>query len=437
MAEESKIRQSIKTAYGAAGKVEGDLNIFPSYPRYSNQERIESLSNQIDETRANLRLIEELMAQYLEPEQIPLNLIKNCRKQRLIKNRRKQRAKLSELREDHGRLIETVAELKNISEALSVRPYFLNRSEQQYALRPVLKKLKQTPNRPLVCIIHGDDCECHDMFLMCLEKFFLSEFLDSEPPPNGISSYHLRFPEKFRDMKYFQNQLQNSLAMSIPNCQRAESNEEINQILAGHRRPVMLDATIIADDWPKHGSQIIISFLEFWNKWPELFPEQFLIVFLCIKYKSKQYCGFFERFCFQPVNREISKFLERLSSGQGSGEQVMIFALSLLIQTGLYQLVSLLLQNYPGQLSEFKGLVGTVLPKLEGITRTQAEDWARIENKSYFSDSINFHEEIMLEIKVTFEQYKSKKLPKKISMEKLARVLKSFLYDYTTRRQLV
>ena len=362
---------------------------------YSNQEGIESLSNQIDETRANLRLIEERMAKYPESEQIPLNL---------EKNRRKQRAKLSELRESHGRLIETVAELKNISETLSVRPYFLNRSEQQNALRPLLKKLKQTPKRPLVCIIHGDDCECHDMFLMYLKRFFLSEFLDSETPTSGISSYHLRFPEKFRNMKDFQNQLQNSLSMSIPNCQRAESSEEINQILAGHRRPVMLDATVIADDWPKYSSQIIISFLEFWDKWPRLFPEQFLIVFLCIKYKSKQYCGFFERFCFQSVNREISKFLERLSSGQ---------------------------------LSEFKGLVGTVLPKLEGITRTQAEDWARIENTLYFSDSISFLEDIMLEIKVMFEQYKSKELPKKISMEKLARVLKSFLYDYATRRQLV
>src|SRR5262245_8474365 len=44
-------------------------------------------------------------------------------------------------------------------------PYLCNRSAQEERLKKVLREHHDTSMRPLLCVIHGDEYECHDMFI--------------------------------------------------------------------------------------------------------------------------------------------------------------------------------------------------------------------------------------------------------------------------------
>ena len=76
------------------------------------------------------------------------------------------------------------------------------------------------------------------------------------------------------------------------------------------------------------------------------------------------------------------------------------------------------------------------MPQLEGITEQQAMDWVDTVSSKHFSDNIAFIVDTKLEIQATFNQWKSKDLPKRIPMNELAHRLKGILYEYTARREV-
>ena len=297
------------------------------------QEEIKSIQKQITEIEYNLRLIQEQKSKYVEFTSIPLNL---------IKNEESQQTRLNELQE---RLVTLKKRSQEIRESRSIPPllpYLCDRSEQEYHLAQALQKLNQQPHRPLVCIIHGDDFQSHDMFLERLKQVSLPKLIYPDAEEVAVTDYLLSYPSKMQKIDDLHNQLENQLAERLLN-RRIVPKEEINVFLAGHPGPVIIHTHFLTEDWHQHGSKVIESFLQFWQHWPDIPPGNYLLICLFIKYQIKKELSI-KRLCLKLKNKNIDKFIKQLS-----------------------------LSNF----AHFSGFIGIVLPELDGITRRQTEDWAR------------------------------------------------------------
>ncbi|MEH2090430.1 hypothetical protein [Nostoc sp.] len=353
------------------------------------QEQIKSIEKQIAEIEGNLRLINENESEYPEKEKIPLSL---------TKNKRQFEKDLQKLRDDLARLITVAPSSVALPKHLYVLTDYLNRSGQESALSGAINNLDQRINQPLLCIFHGDEYQCHDEFYTRLKVTFLPELLDiQDSEKTSIKWYYPSFPINFKDRDNFDYMLQQDIAKKINQARRNVSNKIINDCLAKYPGPVILYIHLLADDLPKSSFKSTLeSFIDFWDKWPSLAEKQQLIVFLSIKY-------------YQRKRRLIDFSFDRND-------------------------ISMIIENHLStQLSSCKRLIGIVLPKLDGITRHEVEDWARVQCRNHFLEQVDFNEYIKSKIREIFEQYKSNDSPKRIPMESLASQLRSILGEYIRR----
>lgn len=365
---------------------------------YSYQEEIESIQKQITEIKANLRLVEESKSGYL-PTEIPI---------KLKRDEQKLQEELSKLRQRQGQLVETTVDLRDKSKIISIEPYRLNRVEQEQALFTAIEELNN-PNQLLVCLVHGDNLQSQDTLPIRLKKFFFPYALKRD----NIVHYHIRFPDNFKNAQDFQAQLQYILARTIPDYGLTKSNEEINNRLIGIDEPIIICANMLACDWSEYCSEVITSFLDFWDNWPSLSPNQRLFVFLFIKYLPQQTR---QEHCFLGKIRYLSQERKNAKLNQEIQDLVDKFSQS--------------------KFSQFSNFHGTVLPILQGITKQQALDWVDRVSSHHFSDNVDFILETKREIKAIFDRYQSQDSPKRIPMDDLSLRLKGILYEYTARREI-
>ncbi len=88
---------------------------FPSY-----RENLKSIRQQIAEVRKNLDEINVEISWYPEYQEVPLSL---------KKNKQEKEEKLVNLREQVVRILETQADLSNVSKSLFMAPYLIDRMQ--------------------------------------------------------------------------------------------------------------------------------------------------------------------------------------------------------------------------------------------------------------------------------------------------------------------
>ena len=166
----------------------------------------------------------------------------------------------------------------------------------------------------------------------------------------------------------------------------------------------MLYANVYCDNSQEFSRESINRFLDFWQNWPSLETNQYLLVFLFIQYSSNKQDKIARRFW----NRE---------------------------KPNLNQAVEERLKELEREsFSQFNNFSGLVLPKFEGITEQQATNWVDEVMMEYFPDDVYFLTDTKLEIKAIFEQWPSKDQPKRIPMDNLALKLRGILYQYTIQK---
>ena len=349
------------------------------------QEELEYIQQQIAETKTNLSQMEEEKSDCAARNRIPAYLVKKINE---------QESKFTELLKRLGKLLETTGDSNNRSKNFDLEPYLVNRIDQEIKLSQALSQLKNKANKLLVCLIHGDKEQSQDTFRDRIQYKIFKE--------TKITIYHLQFPD---NLNSFCDQLQYQLAKKTLNS-LSESNENINKFLAQSPVPVMLYANMYYESWPKSGCDAIKRFLDFWETWPNLSPDQQIFVFLFINYNysPEQHNENVRRFWLgfadkkkSRSSREIESFLNEIS------------------------------------LSEINKFSGIVLPRLQGITKQQALDWVQEVKEKHFPNDVYFVPDTKLEIETIFNQYqwKSKDLPKRIPMDELALSLRAILYEYT------
>lgn len=335
---------------------------------------IESIQRQVTEIKENLLIIEEKKSEYVSQSDIPVQL---------IKDERRLQEKLGQLHQKLNIISRPVPEHL---------PYLADRSDQEFALGKALEELQHAhTQRPLVCVIHGDEQQSHEMFLERLSTKFIPNFLELDTKRTRVTVYHPEWPVRFADENEFVERMRHNLAKILG--QRLKTVEDIHRFLAGHPGPVMIISHLVTENWLTHGPAIITNYLEFWQNWPELQPGQHLIVCWSLKYLVKQPLGFFKKRRYKRINHEIEELLSSLSK-ESKAEEIDFTSLD--------------------------RLVCSVLPKLEGITRQEAEDWARSKDTRQFCRGA----EVFSEIRQIYEQWELENSCNTIPMEELAVLLK-------------
>lgn len=180
-------------------------------------------------------------------------------------------------------------------------PYMPNRADQKDELYEALRRQRENPTRPVVCLVPGDEFQAQEMFIRRLKEVDLPKLL--ELPQNrrvteyrenrGVTEYRAGYPRRFRDRKKLRKRLRRTLADVVLNSPSA-SVRDINQRFAQIPRPVLIHAQMWLPDCGRHAPDMVRGFLDFFRDWPDLSPNQILLVLLLVKYRCKR-VGYFER----------------------------------------------------------------------------------------------------------------------------------------------
>ena len=275
--------------------------------------------------------------------------------------------------------------------------YDLDRSDQEFQLSQHIEKLGRLPPKPLICLIHGNDDECHDKFIDCLEKKGLHRLLGLTQNLAPYRIYIPKWPSQPNEQDHFHERYRKSLADSILQYSHA-SQEELNACLMAQPAPVIIELEFQARSWKKHAANVVLNVLDFWQQWPPLAPNQTLLVFLSIRYLSKQR-PLSKVFGCKPIGEEISASLKSLPDTYS--RQIMV----------------------------------AVLPTLEGVIRQDVEAWVRMKENELL---LRFGEAVVDDLRETvramFEECQSKEEPKRISMKRVTKRLRQILQQHNPQR---
>jgi hypothetical protein len=260
-----------------------------------------------------------------------------------------------------------------------------------------LEELGSSSPKPVICLIHGNDYECHDKFIDCLEKSGLRKLLSLQQNLAPYRVYISNWPSQLHELDPFHQRYCKSLADQILGYSRA-SQQEINDWLAGHPEPVMIESEFSTRSWENHGAKVVAKVLEFWQSWPKLAPSQVLLVCLCIKYPLQRPSPLSKVFGCKPISKVTADALKSLAH------------------------------------SHHNQIILAVLPTLEGVTQDDAKAWVRSRKSALV---LRYGEDVVDalngRIRSMYEQCQSREDPKRIPMEGVTHQLRSILRQYDVR----
>ena len=199
-------------------------------------------------------------------------------------------------------------------------PFLVNREEQDCVVEGVIHSLPPSPRRPVVCLVHGDEDDCPDMYVERLAKHSLGlmapDFCNAP-----IKKYPVIWPEHLPQLDDLHDRLARELHIQLNRGRAARSSRSrsrsersrgggldlLNRKLARFPGPVILFTEVTTSDLADHGEAAITRFLDFWEKWPDLRPNQRLIVFLLIEYGTRSRLRFFNP--DSRINRRVENFI--------------------------------------------------------------------------------------------------------------------------------
>ena len=166
----------------------------------------------------------------------------------------------------------------------SFLPYMCDRSPQQDQLVLTLGECQDCLHeKPLVCIIHGDEIECHDKFIKRLHEVMLPEILN-EPGKVCVDLTMVEWPALKEDIKMRRQILQNNISKALTGNRKANT-EQIKEALNRRISPQMISFTLPVAAWEENEAELLKFWLQYWNEFPDLHAGRKLMVFICIKYK--------------------------------------------------------------------------------------------------------------------------------------------------------
>lgn len=259
-------------------------------------------------------------------------------------------------------------------------PYLVDRSDQEQALEdhfnPDLKHIK--PRRPFICIIHGDENECHDAFVERLKTKTLPTLLGLDREKFPARVYPLIWRDKFAKVEDGLTGVRQNLAQALTGDRRA-TDKAMKEEVDMHEEPVVIVSHHHGMSWSVRQPELIRRWIEYWSGWDDLILGRNLTVLLSFEYKHPEPT---------PLARRLLSLLTR-DDPEKTNDAMREFVASLIFQChNLHDSDRAVSREQRQKLLDFEEhkLHGLVLPELEAIPLTQAHDWARADAARYFHD---------------------------------------------------
>lgn len=262
-----------------------------------------------------------------------------------------------------------------------ILPYLCDRSDQEAVLANAFRSHQASAaRRPLFCVIHGDDRECHDAFIERLEVVTLPRLLNLDTQKTPIRPCLLPWPSSYgrgrTRLDVFQQNLMQAVQETMP-----DSRED---------SPVILHTYLLSEDWLRAGQAVVECFLRFWKEHADLPPNRFLLVCLCFRHQSARARSLFMRIRMRLADRRIRTFLDTIDvSAHAPAESV-------------------------------------VLPELTAVRRGEVEEWSRMKTVTEISE---IHQ-LIADVRRLYEQPELCSADGFIPMERLAPELKRLLVKH-------
>lgn len=253
-----------------------------------------------------------------------------------------------------GRIPEVLQQMHRETTATDPLPYLLDRSEQEMALRKAaLYHRAGLRNRPLICVIHGDEEECHSEFILRLQEISLPKILEYWHPGEAVQTpilkYRMTLPMSNLTGTNWEDVLWEDLAAAtIANPQTSPEGAISGSAVAGvinfvtrHRLAVMIDMPLLTEKLEGVPADRIDRLFKFWDQWQNLPKDLLLIVCVSFKYQRRYEVG--------------RKWHHMFTRSRGLNDT---------------------LREYVRNLSfdSYENLYGVSLPELRAIPQSEAED---------------------------------------------------------------
>ena len=294
--------------------------------------------------------------------------------------------------------------------------YYVNRKEQEFKIKEALKKMfHRSYSQPLLYLIHGDQSQCLEKFFEHLKKEYLPKIFkgNTNITTNNnyiecITAYNLVWPPINTNIEDLKERLKDNLVDSVFGNildDQLASIAKINEYLASIGT-VIIRTQLLSNDLQKNSSIMIEKFIEFWQNWPKLSSNQYLIIFLFIKYQIEPNQNFFQK----------------LQNGVFQN----IFKKSSNTRTSKYSIQKSIKNLSSSNFTKFDKIMLVVLPELEGITQKDVEDWARSKEVKHYWDEENI-QDLIDRIEDMFEKWKKQQADDTMPMRELAKNLINIL----------
>lgn len=280
-------------------------------------------------------------------------------------------------------------------------PYLCDRSSQETALDVALQHHKQNmPRRPFICVVHGDERECHDMFKRRLKEILLPDLLGLGVAQGTIEDYLLFRPPSNLNYADLLTVFRRNLASRIADSRDATVTD-IAQVLSQHKGAAMVSLHLNYEDWSRGGSDLIDAYLQFWQGFPEM-PSGRVLTCIFFTYKNTEDLGLFKGWGARSANKSARNYFMQLAS------------------------------------APHDRIHCAVLPELCAISLSEAEDWIR--DVKIFRGLCDFHGPHFCNVQKGMEKlreiYKPSTFPSlrsRLPMQVLADELSKLLSDYCCR----
>ncbi len=206
---------------------------------------------------------------------------------------------------------------------VGVPPLLCYRVDRQDQVAGLRRRVEAHDGGPIVCAIHGDDGQCHEALLKCIEHhYWRKDIQKARPTAAGPKRIPLKWP-RGRDRRFdeFQAELLGQLRNAV---NEPDSSDPVRVAAVFNRktadRPVLVHTWISSEDWDERGEAPLLShFVRFWDHWPARNRKSPLVACLCVIYMSEPVGDRPRRTVFQRlfarrpdmarINRQIRKTL--------------------------------------------------------------------------------------------------------------------------------
>jgi hypothetical protein len=224
-------------------------------------------------------------------------------------------------------------------------PWLIDRSHHEQEMCAAIERAQSRgAGTPVVCIISGDADQCHDKFVDRVCAHRLSGLFQLSERQGSFRRFYLAFPRHVCPARDFSKALATRLAREL-HLNAEASLEELTSALS--QRHSLIYSQVVSCDWDGRSQSQIRSFLKFWDSLPHGHLSQPLIVTLCVKYSNRR-----------TMFGRVSSWL--------SSNRIRTF-----------------LKSFEGR--SYENSVVVALPELQGITQSDAEDWALTHARDHYA----------------------------------------------------